>query len=102
MFSEICLWIAFVIFVALINLAPTSLILYGISPYTGITFTCPYYKCDDISESANTIASFISGIILAVLIWIAIGYGILKRAKAVLLKLLLRHRYTHDRWYQGV
>ena len=102
MFSEVCLWIAFIAFVALVNLLPASLILYGISPYTGITFSCPYYKCDDISESANTIASLISGIIIALCIWIAIIYGIVKGAKAVLLKLLLRHRYIHDSWYHGV
>jgi hypothetical protein len=53
-------------------------------------------------ESANTIASLISGIIIALWIWIAIAYSILKGAKAVLLRLLLRHRYIHDRWYQGV
>jgi hypothetical protein len=81
---------------------PAFLILYGISPYAGITFCCPHYKCDDTPESANTIASLISGIIIALWIWIAIAYSILKGAKAVLLKLLLRHRYIRDRWYQGV
>jgi hypothetical protein len=53
-------------------------------------------------ESANTIASLISGIIIALWIWIAIAYSILKGAKEVLLKLLFRRRYIHDRWYQGV
>lgn len=48
-----------------VNLLPAFLILYGISPYTGITFCCPHYKCDDMPESANTIASLISGIIIA-------------------------------------
>ena len=94
--------IGIVVVLVVVNLLPASLIIIGISPYTGMSFSCPYYKCDDISESANTLASLISGIIIALWIWIAIIYGILKGPKAVLLKLLLRHRYIHDRWYQGV
>jgi hypothetical protein len=92
----------FIIFVALTNLLPASLILYKILPYTGITFTCPHYKCNDISESANTITSLILDIIIALCIWITIVYDILKEVKAALLKFLLRYRYIHDRWYQGV
>jgi hypothetical protein len=102
MFLQVCWWIGVVVVFAVINLLSVVLIFYGISPYTGMSFDCLYYNCDDILASVNIIAFLVSGIIIVLCISIAIVYGILKEGKTALLKLLLRHRYVHDQWYQGV
>lgn len=76
MFSQVLAYVVLIFFILLINILPVSSIFHGISPYTGMTFTCPRVGCQRVPESSSTIASMASGAAIAMLLWALIFYAL--------------------------